>query len=37
VDGITVAGATATLAALYASLDRMLALAPARARLRGGA
>ena len=37
VDGVTVAGATATLAALYASLDRMLALAPARARLRGGA
>src|SRR5438128_7741724 len=37
VDGITVAGATVTLAALYASLDRMLALAPARARLREGA
>jgi len=37
VDGITVAGATATLAALYASLDRIVALAPARARLRGGA
>jgi len=37
VDGITIAGTTAVLAALYASLDRMLADAPALARLRGDA
>jgi len=36
VDGITVLGATATLAALYAAVDRLLALTPARALLRGG-
>jgi len=36
VDGITVLGATATLAALYVAVDRLLALAPARALLRGG-
>jgi len=34
---VTVAGATAVLAALYASLDRMIAHAPGLARLRGGA
>src|SRR5262249_32407895 len=37
VDGVTVAGATAALAALYAACDRLLALAPVRARLRGAA
>jgi hypothetical protein len=37
VDGVTVLGATAGLAALYAALDRMLADAPALARVRGGA
>src|SRR5262245_2612191 len=37
VDGVTVAGATAALAALYAACDRLLALAPVRARLRGDA
>lgn len=37
VDAVTVLGATATLAALYAAFDRLLALAPARATLRGGA
>ena len=35
VDALTVMGATATLAALYASVDRLLAHAPALARLRG--
>src|SRR5213080_1524102 len=37
VDALTVMGATATLAALYASVDRLLAHAPALARLRGEA
>jgi hypothetical protein len=37
VDALTVAGATATLAACYASLDRLLAHAPGLARLRGAA
>jgi len=37
VDGITVAGATATLAALYASLRSHARARSARARLRGGA
>ena len=37
VDALTVTAATATLAALYASLDRLLAQAPALARLRGAA
>ena len=37
VDVLTVTAATATLAALYASLDRLLAQAPALARLRGAA
>ena len=36
VDAVTVLGATATLATLYAALDRLLALAPTRAMLRGG-
>src|SRR5262249_29428406 len=36
VDGVTVLGATATLAALYAAFDRLLSLAPTRAMLRGG-
>ncbi len=36
VDGITVLGATVTLAALYPTFDRLLALAPSRAMLRGG-
>jgi len=36
VDGITVVGATVTLAALYPAFDRLLALAPRRAMLRGG-
>lgn len=36
VDALTVAAATATLAALYASLDRLIVHAPAVARLRGG-
>jgi len=35
VDAVTVVAATATLAALYASLDGLLAHAPALARLRG--
>ena len=35
VDVLTVMGATATLAALYASVDRLLAHAPVLARLRG--
>lgn len=37
VDALTVAGATAALAALYAAADRMIALAPELARLRGEA
>ena len=37
VDALTVAGATAALAAFYASLDRMIAFAPGLARLRGDA
>jgi hypothetical protein len=37
VDALTVAGATAALAAVYASLDRVLAYAPRLARLRGEA
>ena len=37
VDVLTVLGATGTLAALYASADRLLAHAPALARLRGEA
>jgi hypothetical protein len=37
VDALTVAGGTAMLAALYASLDRLIAQAPVVARLRGGA
>src|SRR5438132_646514 len=37
VDALTVAGATAALAAFYASLERVLAYAPALARLRGDA
>ena len=37
VDGVTVAGGAAVLAALYAALDRMIAHAPALARLRGRA
>ena len=37
IDGLTIAGATAVLAALHASLDRLLAHAPAMARLRGEA
>jgi hypothetical protein len=37
VDALTVAAATATLAALYAAADRLLALAPDLAALRGGA
>jgi hypothetical protein len=36
VDVLTVAGATAVLGALWAALDRMIALAPALARVRGG-
>jgi Methylamine utilisation protein MauE len=36
VDGVTVLGATGTLAALYSAFDRLLMLAPARAMLRGG-
>src|SRR5712692_482521 len=36
VDGVTVLGATGTLAALYFAFDRLLMLAPARAMLRGG-
>jgi hypothetical protein len=35
VDALTVAGTTAVLAAFYATLDRMLADAPALARVRG--
>ena len=37
VDAVTVAGATAALAACYASLDRVIAYAPRLARLRGEA
>jgi len=37
VDAVTVAGATAALAACYASLDRMIAHASLLSRLRGGA
>jgi len=37
VDGLTVAGATAALAAFYAALDRMIVFAPGLARLRGDA
>lgn len=37
VDGLTIAGATGVFAACHASLDRLLAHAPALARLRGGA
>jgi hypothetical protein len=37
VDALTVAGATAALAAFYASLDRVIAYAPGLARLRGDA
>ena len=37
VDALTVAGATAALAAFYASLDRMIVFAPGLARLRGDA
>ena len=37
VDALTVAAATATLAALYAAADRLLALAPDLAALRGDA
>ncbi len=37
VDGLTVAGATAALAAFYAALDRMIVFAPGLARLRGAA
>src|SRR5262245_19029666 len=37
VDGVTIACATAALAAVYASLDRMIADAPALARVRGEA
>lgn len=37
VDAVTVVGATAVLAAVYAAVDRMLADAPALARLRGEA
>jgi hypothetical protein len=37
VDGLTIAGATAALAALYTALDRMLADAPLLARVRGEA
>jgi hypothetical protein len=37
VDVLTVAGATAVLAALYTSVDRLTALAPELARLRGEA
>jgi len=37
VDGLTVAGATAALAAFYARLDRMIVFAPGLARLRGDA
>src|SRR5436309_12419152 len=37
VDALTVAGATAALAALYAALDRMIVFAPGLARLRGDA
>ncbi len=35
VDALTIVGSTAALAALYATLDRMLADAPALARVRG--
>ncbi len=35
VDALTVVGTTAVLATLYATLDRMLADAPALARVRG--
>ena len=37
VDALTVAGATAALAAFYAALDRMIVFAPGLARLRGDA
>src|SRR5437870_248556 len=37
VDALTVAGATAALAAFYAALDRMIVFAPSLARLRGDA
>ncbi|HUE30815.1 MAG TPA: MauE/DoxX family redox-associated membrane protein [Verrucomicrobiae bacterium] len=37
VDAVTVAGASAALAAIYASLDRVIAYAPGLSRLRGDA
>ena len=37
VDALTVAGATAALAAVYASLERVIAYAPGLSRVRGDA